>query len=162
MGSRDPVPRVSTGNTKEYLHYERHREYQLAAKQDHQGRGHFPSDDEATKLIWVGLRNITAGWGRSRLGGGDEPIRYPLCDRFFEHPCECRSEKRGALPRATLCSCTGLWLRLRSLFSLHIPCILDSKITDKFKHFRLTYLKCMLIINNSDTIQSKGRFHHAS
>ncbi|CAM2157526.1 hypothetical protein PT2222_410034 [Paraburkholderia tropica] len=63
MGSRDPVPRVSTGNTKEYLHYERHREYQLAAKQDHQGRGHFPSDDEATKLIWVGLRNITAGWG---------------------------------------------------------------------------------------------------
>ncbi|MDU9035584.1 transposase, partial [Pseudomonas corrugata] len=26
-------------------------------------RGHFPSDDAATKLIWLGLRNITANWG---------------------------------------------------------------------------------------------------
>ena len=28
-------------------------------------RGHFPSDDSATKLIWLALRNITADWGRS-------------------------------------------------------------------------------------------------
>jgi transposase-like protein len=28
-------------------------------------RGHFPSDDAATKLIWLALRNITAVWGRS-------------------------------------------------------------------------------------------------
>ena len=28
-------------------------------------RGHFPSDDAATKLIWLALRNITADWGRS-------------------------------------------------------------------------------------------------
>ncbi len=27
-------------------------------------RGHFPSDDAATKLIWLALRNITAGWSR--------------------------------------------------------------------------------------------------
>ena len=27
-------------------------------------RGHFPSDDAATKLIWLALRNITAEWGR--------------------------------------------------------------------------------------------------
>ncbi|MFJ3451797.1 IS256 family transposase [Pseudomonas sichuanensis] len=26
-------------------------------------RGHFPNDDAATKLIWLGLRNITANWG---------------------------------------------------------------------------------------------------
>ena len=26
-------------------------------------RGHFPSDDAACKLIWLALRNITAGWG---------------------------------------------------------------------------------------------------
>ena len=26
-------------------------------------RGHFPSDDAATKLIWLALRNITADWG---------------------------------------------------------------------------------------------------
>ena len=28
-------------------------------------RGHFPSDDAATKLIWLVLRNITADWGRA-------------------------------------------------------------------------------------------------
>ena len=28
-------------------------------------RGHFPSDDAATKLVWLALRNITADWGRA-------------------------------------------------------------------------------------------------
>ena len=28
-------------------------------------RGHFPSDDAATKLIWLTLRNITEDWGRA-------------------------------------------------------------------------------------------------
>ncbi|WP_141292094.1 IS256 family transposase, partial [Ideonella azotifigens] len=28
-------------------------------------RGHFPSDDSATKLIWLALRNITEDWGRA-------------------------------------------------------------------------------------------------
>ncbi len=28
-------------------------------------RGHFPSDDAATKLIWLALRNITADWNRA-------------------------------------------------------------------------------------------------
>jgi len=28
-------------------------------------RGHFPSDDAATKLIWLALKNITAHWGRA-------------------------------------------------------------------------------------------------
>ena len=27
--------------------------------------GHFPSDDAASKLIWLALRNITADWGRA-------------------------------------------------------------------------------------------------
>jgi putative transposase len=27
-------------------------------------RGHFPTDDAATKLIWLALRNITSRWGR--------------------------------------------------------------------------------------------------
>jgi transposase-like protein len=27
-------------------------------------RGHFPSDEAASKLIWLALRNITADWGR--------------------------------------------------------------------------------------------------
>jgi len=28
-------------------------------------RGHFPNDDSANKLIWLGLRNITADWSRA-------------------------------------------------------------------------------------------------
>ena len=28
-------------------------------------RGHFPSDEAATKLIWLALRNITADRGRA-------------------------------------------------------------------------------------------------
>ena len=28
-------------------------------------REHFPSDDAATKLIWLALRNITVDWGRA-------------------------------------------------------------------------------------------------
>ena len=28
-------------------------------------RGHFLSDDAATKLIWLALRNITKDWGRA-------------------------------------------------------------------------------------------------
>ena len=27
-------------------------------------RGHFSTDDAASKLIWLALRNITAEWGR--------------------------------------------------------------------------------------------------
>ena len=27
-------------------------------------RGHFPSDEAATKLLWLVLRNISAGWER--------------------------------------------------------------------------------------------------
>ena len=27
-------------------------------------RGHFPSDEAALKLLWLALRNITAGWSR--------------------------------------------------------------------------------------------------
>jgi transposase-like protein len=26
-------------------------------------RGHFPSDEAATKLLWLVLRNVTEGWG---------------------------------------------------------------------------------------------------
>ena len=28
-------------------------------------RGHFPNDDAASKLLWLALRNITAGWGKA-------------------------------------------------------------------------------------------------
>ena len=43
-------------------------------------RGHFPTDEAATKLIWLALRNITAEWVRPRhaLESGAQPIRDRL------------------------------------------------------------------------------------
>ena len=32
-------------------------------------RGHFPTDEAATKLLWLALRNITAGWERTPTTG---------------------------------------------------------------------------------------------
>jgi transposase-like protein len=50
-------------------------------------RGHFPSDDAASKLIWLALRNITADWGRAakewRVAMNQFAILYE--DRFT-HP----------------------------------------------------------------------------
>jgi len=47
-------------------------------------RGHFPSDDAATKLIWLALRNITAEWSRAahdwKLAMNQFAILY--ADRF--------------------------------------------------------------------------------
>ncbi len=49
-------------------------------------RGHFPSDDAATKLIWLALRNITADWGRAakewRAAMNQFAIAYG--ERFFK------------------------------------------------------------------------------
>ena len=43
-------------------------------------RGHFSSDDAATKLVWLALRNITAEWrlGNQGLERSDEPVHYPV------------------------------------------------------------------------------------
>ena len=47
-------------------------------------RGHFPTDEAATKLIWLALRNITATWGKAanywRLAMNQFAILYE--DRF--------------------------------------------------------------------------------
>ena len=39
-------------------------------------RGHFPTDEAATKLIWLALRNITAKWeqGAAVLETGDKSV----------------------------------------------------------------------------------------
>jgi len=57
--SCNSVLRVSAGDSQGCMHYERHREHQPAAAQDHQDSGHFPTDEAATKLVWLALRNIT-------------------------------------------------------------------------------------------------------
>jgi transposase-like protein len=41
----------------------RDRHDQRARAHNHQNRGHVPTDEAATKLIWLALRNITARWG---------------------------------------------------------------------------------------------------
>lgn len=47
-------------------------------------RGHFPSDDAATKLIWLALRNITADWGRAAKDWKEAMNQFAIlyADRF--------------------------------------------------------------------------------
>ena len=47
-------------------------------------RGHFPSDDAATKLIWLALRNITADWGRAAKQWREAMNQFAIAygDRF--------------------------------------------------------------------------------
>jgi len=48
-------------------------------------RGHFPSDDAATKLIWLALRNITADWGRAAKEWREAMNQFAIAygDRFI-------------------------------------------------------------------------------
>lgn len=52
------------------------------------GRGHFPSDEAATKLIWLVLRNITAGWTRPPIAWQAAKAQFALQfeDRFVIAP----------------------------------------------------------------------------
>ena len=47
-------------------------------------RGHFPSDDAASKLIWLALRNITAGWGHAARDWKEAMNQFAIlyADRF--------------------------------------------------------------------------------
>jgi putative transposase len=47
-------------------------------------RGHFPSDDAASKLIWLALRNITADWGRAAREWKEAMNQFAImfADRF--------------------------------------------------------------------------------
>ena len=51
-------------------------------------RGHFPTDEAATKLIWLALRNITAEWSKAaprwRAAMNQFAILYE--DRFLKGP----------------------------------------------------------------------------
>ncbi|WP_325340341.1 IS256 family transposase, partial [Xylophilus sp.] len=50
-------------------------------------RGHFPSDDAATKLIWLALRNITADWGRAAKEWREAMNQFAVLydERFTRH-----------------------------------------------------------------------------
>ena len=47
-------------------------------------RGHFPSDDAASKLIWLALRNTTADWGRAAKDWKDAMNQFAIlyAERF--------------------------------------------------------------------------------
>jgi transposase-like protein len=51
-------------------------------------RGHFPSDEAATKLIWLALRNITADWGRAAKEWREAMNQFAIAygDRFTKSP----------------------------------------------------------------------------
>ena len=53
-------------------------------------RGHFPSDDAATKLIWLALRNITADWGRAAHDWKEAMNQFAILyeDRFTQAASE--------------------------------------------------------------------------
>jgi len=50
-------------------------------------RGHFPSDDAASKLIWLALRNITVHWGRAAHDWKTAMNQFAIlyADRFAAH-----------------------------------------------------------------------------
>jgi transposase-like protein len=50
-------------------------------------RGHFPSDDAATKLIWLALKNITADWGRAAKEWREAMNQFAILfqDRFIKN-----------------------------------------------------------------------------
>jgi transposase-like protein len=49
-------------------------------------RGHFPSDDAASELIWLALRNITADWGRAAKEWREAMNQFAIAygDRFTQ------------------------------------------------------------------------------
>ncbi len=52
------------------------------------GLGHFPSDEAATKLIWLALRNITAKWNRPPIAWHAAKAQFAIQfeDRFVMSP----------------------------------------------------------------------------
>jgi putative transposase len=43
-------------------------------------RGYFPSDDAATKLIWLAVRNITADWSRAAHNWKEAMNQFAILD----------------------------------------------------------------------------------
>jgi hypothetical protein len=64
-------------------------------------RGQFPTDDAATKLIWLALRNITAKWARSspywRPAMNQLAILYEGRFPRRRRKCEPRMDAAGAV-----------------------------------------------------------------
>jgi putative transposase len=62
---RGAVLRVPAGGAARDLHDQPIESVHARLRKIIKTRGHFPSDEAATKLIWLALRNITAQWSRA-------------------------------------------------------------------------------------------------
>ena len=71
---------IYTTNAIESLHSE--------VRKAVRGRGHFPNDEAATKLIWLALRNITAKWNRPPIAWHAAKAQFAIHfeDRFVMSP----------------------------------------------------------------------------
>lgn len=63
MGQGRPVLRVSPGVGRVIYTTNAIESINAQLRKIIKTRGHFPSDEAATKLLWLALRNITADWG---------------------------------------------------------------------------------------------------
>ena len=64
-GLGHPVLRLPARGAQADLHTNAIESVNARLRFDLKTRRHFPSDDAATKLIWLALRNITEDWGRA-------------------------------------------------------------------------------------------------
>lgn len=59
-------------------------------------RGHFPSDDAASKLIWLALRNITTDWGRAAHNWKEAMNQFAiLYEERFTHAAQGNAKSGG-------------------------------------------------------------------
>ena len=88
-------------------------------------RGHFPSDDGASKLIWSALRNITAEFGRATHDWKTAMNQSQFSTRTASHSSKCKmfhlrlSRRGGRSSQVTTTaeeqSHHGLTLEIRTL-----------------------------------------------
>lgn len=85
LGSRHPVFCVSRGRAQNHLHHERHRGLERQAPARGQNTGHFPTDEAATKLIWLVLRDATAEWKMPPREWGEAKSQFAILfeERFI-------------------------------------------------------------------------------
>ena len=62
LGAGRPVLRLRSGGPENHLHHERDRGLERQTTASGANRGHFPSDEAATKLIFLVLRQVVREW----------------------------------------------------------------------------------------------------
>jgi len=99
------------------------------------GRGHFPSDEAATKLIWLALRNITSKWKNPPISGTRRrPFRDTVRRSFCDDPRMISTKRlthRNSYPSGSLAEpalnrhFASLWLSQRYAKAVR-ACIVDA------------------------------------